>query len=230
MENAKTITKRSKTKKEKEYVTVGTASALTGIEAQTIRKLADQASFICFKTPSGQRRINSQSLQEFISSSRLTKKFKHTPRTNFLYARVSSKKQLDDLSRQIEYIRRPEYSDYTLITDVSSGINFKRNGLSTILDSCLQNTIGDIVIAYKDRLCRFGYELIEQLVTKAGGRIIVLDQNDNKSDEQDLCDDLLSIVQIFCCRKMGKRKYRTSEAKNSQNQIVSGRVSEEDNQ
>ena len=229
MENEKTIRKRSKSKKDKEYVTVGKASALTGLEAQTIRKLADQASFVCFKTPSGQRRINTQSLQEFINSSLLTKKVKEISRENFLYARVSSKKQMDDLSRQVEYLKRPEYSDYTLITDVSSGINFKRKGLSTILDSCLQNTIGNIVIAYKDRLCRFGFELLEELVTKAGGTITILNQDDNKSDEQELSDDLLSIVQIFCCRKMGKRKYRSNKVKNSQNQVVSGRVSEENN-
>jgi predicted site-specific integrase-resolvase len=147
-----------------------------------------------------------------------------------LYARVSTKKQLDDVSRQIEFIRRPEFFDYKLITDIASGINFKRKGLSTILDACLQNTIGDVVIAFKDRLCRFGYELIEQLVTKAGGRIIVLDKEHNKSDEQELSDDLLSIVQVFCCRKMGKRKHRCNKVKNSQNQIISGRVSEENNQ
>jgi hypothetical protein len=94
MENAKTITKRSKTKKEKEYVTVGNASALTGIEAQTIRKLADQASFICFKTPSGQRRINSQSLQEFIGSSRLTKKIQRHSENKFLVCQSFFKKTI----------------------------------------------------------------------------------------------------------------------------------------
>jgi putative resolvase len=86
-----------------------------------------------------------------------------------------------------------------------------------ILVACLQNTIGNLVITHKDRLCRFGYELIEQMVTKAGGRIIVLEQDHKKSGEQELSDDLLSIVQVFCCLKMGKRKYRINGTKNSQN-------------
>jgi predicted site-specific integrase-resolvase len=136
-----------------------------------------------------------------------------------LYARVSTKKQLDDFSRQIEFIRRrrPEFSDYTIITDIASGINFKRTGISTILDECLQGTIGYVAIAYKDRLCRFGFELI------------VLDKENNRSDEQELSDDLLSIVQIFCCRKMGKRKYRACKTKDSENQNLSESPTEETN-
>jgi putative resolvase len=228
MKNEKTIFKRTQNKKEKEYVTVGQAAALTGLDAQTIRKMADKSSFLCYRTPSDQRRINLQSLQGFINNSLLSKEVSKVQRKNFLYARVSTKKQLDDLSRQIEFIRRPEFSDYKLITDIASGINFKRKGISTILDECLQGTIGDVVIAYKDRLCRFGFELIEELVKKAGGRIIVLDK-ENKSDEQELSDDLLSIVQIFCCRKMGKRKYRASKTKDSKNQNVSESSTEETN-
>lgn len=227
MQNEKTIFKRTQIKKEKEYVTVGQAAALTGLDAQTIRKMADKASFLCYRTPSDQRRINLQSLQEFIDSSLLSKEVSKVQRKNFLYARVSTKKQLDDLSRQIEYIRRPEFSDYLLITDIASGINFKRSGLSTILDECIQGTIGNVVVAYRDRLCRFGFELIEELVHKAGGKIIVLDKENNKSDEQELSDDLLSIVQIFCCRKMGKRKYRANKTKDSENQNVSETRTEE---
>jgi putative resolvase len=229
MENEKTIRKGSKTKskKEKEFVTVGVAAALTGLEAQTIRKLADNSSFLCYRTPSDQRRINLQSLQDFINSSLLIQKVENYLKKNFLYARVSSKKQMDNLSRQVEYIKRPEYSDYTLITDVSSGTNFKRKGLSTILDACIENSIGNIVIANKDKLCRFGYELIEELVTKAGGRIIVLDQNDNLSDEDEISDDLLSIVQIFLCKKRGNF---AKKVVNSPDQIHSETVPKEDNQ
>jgi predicted site-specific integrase-resolvase len=85
---------------------------------------------------------------------------------NFLYSRVSSKKQLDDLSRQTEFLRsyRPEYASYDAITDIASGINFKRRGLQTILDACLQRVIGEVVIAHRDRLCRFGFELVESIV------------------------------------------------------------------
>jgi putative resolvase len=128
--------KIAKTKKQKQFITVGEASSITGIEAQTIRKMADNASFICYRTPSQQRRINLQSLQEFISNSISNQNISQVSRKNILYARVSSKKQMADLSRQAECLKRatPEFSDYELISDIASGISFKRKGLSTILD------------------------------------------------------------------------------------------------
>jgi putative resolvase len=230
MENEKKISKNPRYKKEKDFVSVGEAATLTGLDRQTIRKMADRQTIKCFRTPSDQRRINLHSLQEFIHSRLPSQSVSEVQRKNFLYARVSSRKQLDELSRQVEYLKRREFLDYSLVTDIASGINFKRPGLSTILDTCLQKTIGNIVIAHKDRLCRFGYELIEEMVKKAGGHIIILDKNDNKSDEQQLSDDLLSIVQVFCCRKMGKRKYRTNKVKDSEDQNIPKRVSEESSQ
>lgn len=194
-------------KPKKQYIGVGEAATFTGLDIQTIRKMADNAVIKCYKTPSGQRRIHFQSLQEYCDSFINNYQIPEIKKNNFLYARVSSKKQMDDLSRQIKFIQRPEYSEYSLITDVASGINFKRKGLSTILDSCLQGNIGEIVIAHKDRLCRFGYELIEQLVTKAGGTIKVLEENNNKTTEQELSEDLLAIIHVFSCKQMGKRNY-----------------------
>jgi predicted site-specific integrase-resolvase len=92
---------------------------------------------------------------------------------------------------------------------VASGINFKRKGLQTILDSCLSGTIGEIIVAHKDRLCRFGFDLVKLIVTKSGGTITVINDKENKSTEQELSEDLLSIIHIYSCRQMGKRSYQT---------------------
>ena len=128
---------------------------------------------------------------------------------NIIYGRVSTKKQSEDLLRQLDFIKsnQPKYADYIIISDNGSGINFKRKGIETILDACLQRNIGEVVIAHRDRLCRFGYDIFEQLITKAGGTITVIDDENNKSTEQELAEDLLSIVHIYSCRQMGKRKY-----------------------
>ena len=111
---------------------------------------------------------------------------------------------------QIEFIRtnKPEYDAYTIISDIGSGINFKREGLSKILDSCMQRNIGNIIIAHRDRLSRFGFDLINIIVQKAGGKIIVIDDERDKSSEQELSEDLLSIIHIYSCRQMGRRKYK----------------------
>ena len=197
--------------KEKLYVSVAEASRLTGLESQTVRKMADNASILCYRTPSGQRRISLQSIQTFCSNAISHQEKSNLQKENFIYARVSTKKQLDDLSRQIEFLKRPEYSGYNVVTDIASGINFKRKGLSTLLDACLQQRIGNVVVAHRDRLCRFGFELIEQLVSKSGGKIIVLNDSNDKTCEQELTDDLLSIIHIFSCRK---RSYANRKVKN----------------
>jgi predicted site-specific integrase-resolvase len=206
----------TKKKESSRYVTVGKASLLTGLDGQTIRKMADKASILCYRTPSGQRRIDIHSIQAMCSNSVSSQEKQPIQKQNFVYARVSTKKQLDDLSRQVKFLRgKPEYSNYICIEDIGSGINFKRKGLSTILDSCLQRTIGELVIAHRDRLCRFGYELIESLVIKSGGKITVLESNEDKTCEQELTEDLLSIIHVFSCRQMGKRSYANRKVKNS---------------
>ena len=208
--------------KEKKFLSVKEASLFTGIGNQTIRKMADEQTISCYKTASGHRRINKQSLQKLCNPGVFDEDPTRIRKNNYLYTRVSSRKQVDDLSRQIEYVQRPEYADYTLVQDVGSGINFKRKGLQTILESCLRGTIGEVVVAHKDRLSRFGYDLIEIIVNKAGGKITLLDVSDDKSSEQELADDLLSIVHIFSCRQMGKRTYKRTEKVQVQDTSDSG--------
>ena len=164
--------------------------------------------------------FNRQSLERFCSAPCIVETVRDVARQNFVYARVSNRNKLADISRQLDIIRskNAEYASYTTITDVASGLNFKRKGLDTILESCLQGTIGEIVIAHRDRLCRFGFELLEILVEKSGGKITVLDNDGNKSSEQELSEDLLSIVHIYSCKQMGKRSYKAKLAKIFENQ------------
>lgn len=194
---------------ENNFIPIRQASQFTGLCPQTLRTYANAGKIKCYTTESGQRRFDKQSLKEMFNPSSHVKQADFTKKENFLYARVSSKKQEDDLLRQVSFLksRRHEYSSYTSISDVASGINFKRKGLSDILDSCLKNTIGEVVVAHKDRLSRFGFDLINLIVTKAGGRIVVIDDERNKTSEQELSEDLLSIVHIYSCRQLGKRSY-----------------------
>lgn len=206
----------------KEFITPGEASKLSGLDIQTIRKLVDNKKITGFITPSGHRRINRKCFQELLANDYNDEKIEVSKKENFLYTRVSTKKQMDDLSRQIEFVRRPIYSEYTLITDIGSGINFKRKGLQTLLDRCLQNRIGEVVVAYRDRLCRFGFELIESLIKKAGGTITVIGNGDEEINEsKELADDLLAIITIFSCRQMGKRSY---SSKRRQTQVDKNKI------
>ena len=202
-----------------DYISILEASKITGLSIQTIRKLGDKKEIKCFKTPSGHRRFNKQDLEKFCDSNTINEEKSENTQVNYIYTRVSSKKQLDDLSRQIKYIQqqKPEYSSYISISDIASGINFKRKGLQTILDSCLQGVIGEVIVAHRDRLSRFGFDLIKLIIEKAGGTITVIDDTQHKSTEQELAEDLLSIIHIYSCRQMGKRSYKTKQSKGSEN-------------
>lgn len=209
------------------YLTIKQASELSGLHQNTLRKLGDEQTIQCYKTPGGQRRFNKCDLEKMCNPILIDQ---NATRTNFIYTRVSSKKQVDDLSRQINYIqsKQSKYTTYTTLSDIGSGINFKRKGLQTLLDACLQGTIGEVVIAHRDRLSRFGFELINCIITKAGGSITLLDDDGNKSTEQELAEDLLSIVHIYSCRQMGKRSYsnKSNSTKKSKDPIKNNSNSE----
>lgn len=211
-----------------DFVPIREAAKLTGLAASTIRKMADKGAIACYRTPSDQRRISIRSIQALVGSAVPKQEIEPLQKQDFIYARVSTKKQLDDLSRQVRFIlSRPEYASYTVVTDIASGINFKRKGLSTILDACLQKRIGDVVVAHRDRLCRFGFDLVDQLVSKAGGRIVVLESSEHDTPEQELAEDLLSIVHVFSCRQMGKRSYASRKPKDSKDKDLPNTEAEE---
>ena len=130
------------------------------------------------------------------------------------YCRVSSQKQKDDLARQVVWMRE-QYPNAEIIKDIGSGLNFKRKGLRAILQRLLQGDKFTLIVAHRDRLCRFGFDLIEYLFEQNGGEIMVLDKTE-LSPEQELTTDLLSILHAFSCRLHGLRRYE-SEIKEDKN-------------
>ena len=123
------------------------------------------------------------------------------------YCRVSSHKQKDDLERQIENVKTYMYAkgyQFEIITDIGSGINYNKKGLNQLIDMVTNSEVEKIVVLYKDRLIRFGYELIGNLCNKFGTTIEIID-NTEKTEQQELVEDLVQIVTVFSCRLQGKR-------------------------
>jgi predicted site-specific integrase-resolvase len=124
----------------------------------------------------------------------------------YCYCRVSSPKQRENLKRQIQFMRE-QYPEAEVIKDIGSGLNYKRKGLKTLLGRAMRGEQLEIVVAHKDRLARFGFELIEWIIQQSCGRIVVLKQT-NLSPEQELTNDLLSILHVFSCRMHELRNYK----------------------
>ena len=125
-------------------------------------------------------------------------------KSDVIYARVSTRKQTDDLERQIERLHA-KHPGARVLRDVASGLNFKRKGLKTLLQLAFEGRLRHVHVAHKDRLCRFAYDLVEHILASHGATIVVDAQDEHSTAEQELAEDLLSVVTVFGARLYGKR-------------------------
>lgn len=123
------------------------------------------------------------------------------------YCRVSSRKQKDDLKCQIEHVRTyllAKGEPFEIISDIGSGINYKKKGLQELIKRISENQVEKVVILYKDRLLRFGFELVEYLAMLHHCEIEIID-NTEKTEQQELVEDLVQIITVFSCKLQGKQ-------------------------
>lgn len=173
-----------------------------GVHPNTLRSWANAGKIKYIRQPGGQRFYDVSS----VGNADIARK-------RICYCRVSSAKQRDDLARQIAFMR-DKFPEHDIVSDVGSGINFKRKGIEAILEQSMQGNISEVVVAHRDRLCRFGFDLIRLIIEKNGGKLVVL--NDlQSSPEKELVNDLVSIIHVFACRIHGLRKYTTAISKDT---------------
>lgn len=185
------------------FVKLSKAVELLGLHPNTLRRFADNGTIKAIKTPGGQRLYD---VASYTGTSKLP--------ITICYCRVSSSKQRADLDSQIAYMRGL-YPEAEIISDVASGLNYKRKGLKAILERTMSGDKFTVVVAHKDRLARFGFELIEWIIQSNGGEIMVLNQQ--VSDPQrELTEDLLAIIHIFSCRLYGQRRYKGDQVQKNQ--------------
>lgn len=183
---------------------------LVNVKPNTIRGWTKTGKISFVKTPTGQTLYHQEQFHKMFNIFPSVQEKK-----KIIYCRVSSSKQVKDgdLDRQIEFIKS-KYPNHTIISDCASGVNWKRKGLKSILELSMQGNLEELVVAHKDRLSRFGFELIEWIVSSNGGKIIVLDDEKTKSSDQELAEDLLSIIHIYTCKAMGRRRYNSKKTEN----------------
>jgi putative resolvase len=122
--------------------------------------------------------------------------------------RVSTNGQKNDLEHQKKYMIK-KYPNYEIIEDIGSGINFNRKGLRKIIKLGIEGKINRLIVAYKDRLTRFGFDLIEDLIKEySNGEIIIENEKDEKEPKDELVDDVLQILNVYTAKMNGLRKYK----------------------
>ena len=191
------------------YYSAKTVSQMLGVSAQTLRNWDKEGKLKPSYVKSNGYRYYSEDLILSYTQERKTKK-----NLNVIgYARVSSTKQSDDLERQVNNINQylsSTYDTFDIITDIGSGINYKKPGLMKLIEKINKKEVDLIVVLYKDRLVRFGFELIEYFAALNNVKIEVLDKVDKNQDEE-LVEDLVQIITVFSCKIQGKRKGKTKQ-------------------
>jgi len=156
-----------------EFVTTKEASKILGITPTTLRRMDKAKQIITIRTSGNKRLYN---VQQYIHS-QLSTQDNSSDKVSICYCRVSSNGQKDDLQRQVEYMQE-KYPTHQIIKDIGSGLNYKRKGIKTILEYAHRGIIQEVVVTYKDRLCRFGFELFEHILqTQSNAKIVVLNQS-----------------------------------------------------
>ena len=191
------------------YYSSKKVTEILGVTAQTLRNWDKEGKLKpSYVKSNGYRYYSEDSILSY-TQERKTKK-----NLNVIgYVRVSSTKQSDDLERQVNNLKTyldSKYSEYEVITDIGSGINYTKPGLKKIIEKINRKEVDLIVVLYKDRLLRFGFELVEYFAELNNVKIEVLDKID-KNQDQELVEDLVQIITVFSCKIQGKRKTKTKE-------------------
>jgi predicted site-specific integrase-resolvase len=133
-----------------------------------------------------------------------------------IYARVSSDTQREDLERQVESLKlwihkNLPNAEYVVVTDVASGLSEGRRGLRELIEMAKRREIPAIVIAYRDRLTRFGFEYLKTLFNTLGVDVYVVFQEESKNYVQELVEDFIEIATSFTSRIYGRRSKKYKE-------------------
>ncbi len=182
-----------------------------GVTVKTLQRWDKSGKLKAKRTPSNHRYYTEDDLA-------VAKGIKCSPakRKNIIYCRVSSSKQKAELENQRLAMERFCLAKGLVvdqvITEIGGGLNFKRREFLKLIYNSIDGEVETIVVAHKDRLCRFAFDLIESLVSRSGCDIIVANQV-NLSPHQELTEDLLAIVHCFSCRLYGSRSYAKDKLK-----------------
>jgi excisionase family DNA binding protein len=182
-------------------LTIQSASEMLGVTTKTLRRWEEEGRIKPTRTKGGHRRY---AIQDLIGG-------KKDKGITICYARVSSHDQKEDLKRQcsvLESFAAAQGFTFELIQDLGSGMNYKKKGLNRLLKLLCTGNIDRLVITHKDRLLRFGSELIFAICEIFGIEVVIINKSVDSSYEEDLTSDVLEIITVFSARLYGSRSHK----------------------
>ena len=182
-------------------LSISEAAKLKGVSASTLRRWETEGRLVPERTASGHRRYDMAQLLGIKAELSFT----------VAYARVSSHDQKADLERQkqvLELFCAQNGWQFQLIEDLGSGLNYNKRGLKRLIKLIADNQVERLVLTHKDRLLRFGSELVFSLCEHFGCEVVIINRTQDSSFEEDLATDVLEIITVFSARLYGSRSHK----------------------
>lgn len=198
-------------KQEEITISIGDAAKELGVSVKTVRRWADAGKIRYERSPSGHRRFYISELK------RLASRYPESSdsRITINYARVSSHDQKDDLTRQIKVLESFSSSngwEFETISDLASGLNYQKKGLKILLKRIMKGDVGRLVLTHKDRLLRFGSELVFAMCEEFETEVVIINKSHEEiSFEQELVTDMIELITVFSARLYGSRSRKNKK-------------------
>ncbi|GAN82317.1 IS607 family transposase [Acidocella aminolytica] len=191
------------------FVGIGEAAEVLGVSITTLRRWEAEGKLVAEHTPGGHRRYDLAKLRPDLFRAE-----QDARRKTIAYARVSSHDQKDDLERQKQvlelYCARQGWT-FEVVADLGSGMNYNKKGLKRLLSAIIDGSVGRLVISHKDRLLRFGAELVFAICEAKNVEVVILNQGEDTTFEEDLAKDVLEIITVFSARLYGSRSHKNQK-------------------
>ncbi|OYT30507.1 MAG: IS607 family transposase [Thermofilum sp. ex4484_82] len=182
--------------------TMKEASKLLGVHIRTIQKWDKQGKIRCVRTVGGKRRVPESEIKRILGI--------HEKRKIIGYARVSSHTQKDDLERQVELIKnyaKERNWEVEILRDIGSGLKEDRRNFQKLLRMVMNKDVSKVIVTYPDRLTRFGFKILEEFFKSYGTEIVVIN-HEEKSPQEELVEDLITIISHFAGKLYGMRSHK----------------------
>ncbi|MFE1745789.1 IS607 family transposase [Coleofasciculus sp. H7-2] len=201
-------------------LSIGEAAKELGVSVDTIRRWADAQKLKSIRAPSGHRRFYLGDIKRL--TPRELKQLDE--RITINYARVSSHDQKQDLVRQVQVLESFSAANgwqYETIQDLGSGLNYNKKGLQKLLKRIMQGDVGRLVLTHKDRLLRFGAELVFAMCEEFETEVVIVNKShEEMTFEQELVQDMIELITVFSARLYGSRSKKNKKLLDGMTQAV----------
>ena len=178
---------------------------MVGVSVKTLQRWDNDGKLKAHRTPADRRYYTHKQYVDYVGENPAAKG------KTIIYTRVSTSNQKDDLENQVGFLREYANAKGVIVDDVfediGSGLNYNRKKWNKLLEDCMLGEVKTIIVAHRDRFIRFGFDWFEKFLKTNGVEIIVVN-NEKLSPQDELVNDLISIIHVFSSRIYGLRKYK----------------------